>query len=136
MIFFPEVFFKYLRKEDRIEMEPVVVDLVPNHEEIKVFHPNLSTDVPAYLQKAAEKELQRMLAGGLLEPISGYTEHVSRGFFVEKNSKPGEPVKVRLVADFRGINKKLQRPEHPLDLDMGHLPILVSSQAARRNIGK
>ena len=118
---FPEVFKEDLGKEDRIEMEPVVVDLVPNHEEIKVFHPKLSTDVPAYLQKAAEKELQRMLAGGLLEPISGYTEHVSQVFFVEKNTKPGEPVKVRLVADFRGINRKLQRPEHPLDNSWGIL---------------
>ena len=118
---FPEVFKEDLGKEDRIDMEPVVVDLVPNHEEIKVFHPKLSTDVPAYLQKAAEKELQRMLAGGLLEPISGFTEHVSRFFVVEKNTKPGEPVKVRLVADFRGINKKLQRPEHPLDNSWGIL---------------
>ena len=50
---FPEVFKEDLGKEDRIDMDPVVVDLVPNHEEIKVFHPKLSTDVPAYLQKAA-----------------------------------------------------------------------------------
>merc|ERR1712105_547766 len=39
----------------------------------------------------------------------------SRGFFVEKKCKQGEEVKVRLVADFRGVNLKLQRPEYPLD---------------------
>ena len=46
---FPEVFKEDLGKEDRIDMEPVVVDLIPNHEEIKVFHPKLSTEVSAYL---------------------------------------------------------------------------------------
>ena len=118
---FPEVFKEDLEKEDRIDMEPVVVDLIPDHEQVKVFHPKASTEVPAYLQKAAEKELKRMLEGGLLEEAPGYTEHVSRGFFVEKNTRPGEPVKVHLVADFRGINKKLQRPEHPLDNSWGIL---------------
>ena len=73
------------------------------------------------LKTAAEKELKRMLEGGLLEEAPGYSEHVSRGFFVEKNTRPGEPVKVRLVEDFRGINKKLQRPEHPLDNSWGIL---------------
>ena len=65
---------------------------------IKVFHPKASTEVPAYLQTAAEKELKRMLEGGLLEEAPGYSEHVSRGFFVEKNMRPGEPVKVRQEA--------------------------------------
>ena len=119
---FPEVFKEDLGKEDRIDMDPVVIDLVPNHEEIQVFHPKLSVDVPAYMQKAAQKELQRMLTAGMLEPINGYTEHVSRGFFVEKGSiKPGDPVRARLVADFRGVNKKLRRPEHPLDSSWGIL---------------
>ena len=56
-----------------------------------------------------------MLDGGLLEEAPGYSEHVSRVFFVQKGGKPGEEVKVRLVADFCGINRKLQRPEHPLE---------------------
>ena len=77
---FPEVFKEDLGKEDRIDMDPVVIDLVPNHEEIQVFHPKLSVDVPAYMQKAAQKELQRMLTAGMLEPISGYTEHVSNSW--------------------------------------------------------
>ena len=103
-------------------MDPVVVDLVPDHENIQFFQPKLSVDVPVYMQKAAQKELQRMLTAGMLEPINGYTEHVSRGFFVEKgSSKPGYPVKARIVADFRGVNKKLRRPEHPLDSSWGIL---------------
>ena len=112
---FPEVFKEDLGREDRINIEPIVIDLVPNHEDIHVFHPKLAVDVPAYMDEAARRELQRMLSSGMLEPIEAYTENLSRGFFVEKPSKPGEPVKARLVADFRGINRKLRRLEHPLD---------------------
>ena len=66
---FPEVFKEDLGKEDRIDCEPIVVDLVPNHEDIQVFHPKLGMEVPAYLEKAAQKELQRMLDAGMLEQI-------------------------------------------------------------------
>ena len=115
------MFKEDLSKDDRIDMDPVVVDLIPDHEQVEVFHPKASNEVPAYLKTAAEKELKRMLEGGLLEEAPGFSKHVSRGFFVEKHTAPGEPVKVRLVADFRGINKKLQRPEHHLDNSWGIL---------------
>ena len=62
-----------------------------------------------------------MLTAGMLEPVQGYTPTLSRGFFVEKPTRPGEPVKARLVADFRGVNKKLRRPEHPLEGSAGIL---------------
>ena len=93
----------------------VKVQLVDNHEEIQIHHPKAANEIPAYLRAAADKELNRMLAGGLLEKVEEYTETVSRGFFVQKKTDPGEEVKVRLVADFRGVNLKLQRPEYPLD---------------------
>ena len=64
-----------------------------------MFHPKVANEVPAYLQQAAEKEIRRMLDGGLLEEVTGHSEHVSRGFFVTKNTKPGEEVKVILVAE-------------------------------------
>merc|ERR1712030_65974 len=110
---YPEVFNEDLSKEDRINMDPVVVDLIPDHEQVEVFHPKASNEVPAYLKTVAEKELKRMLKGGLLEEAHGFSKHVSRGFFVEKHTAPGKPVKVRLVANFKGINRKLQRPERP-----------------------
>ena len=47
--------------------------------------------------------------------LEDYSETVSRGFFVPKKTAPGEETKVRLVADFRGVNLRLQRPEYPLD---------------------
>ena len=105
---FPEIFKEDLSKEDRIDMDPVKANLIEGHENLEVFHPKVCNEVPAYLKTAAEKELKRMLEGGLLEEAPGYSKHVSRGFFVQKGGRPGEPVKVRLVADFRGINRKLQ----------------------------
>ena len=74
---FPEVFKEDLGKEDRIDCEPIVEDLVQNHEDIQVFYPMLGMEVPAYMEKAAQKELQRMLNAGMLEPLQGYTENVS-----------------------------------------------------------
>ena len=49
----------------------------------------------------------------MLEEIDHFTENLSRGFFVEKPGKT--KVKARLVADFRGVNKKLRRPGIPLE---------------------
>ena len=91
---FPEVFKEDLGREDRINMEPIVIDLVDNHKDIHVFHPKTGVEVPAYMDEAARKELQRMLNAGMLEPISGYCENLSRGFFVEKPGK--DTVKARL----------------------------------------
>ena len=60
-----------------------------------------------------------MLNAGMIEQIQGYTENLSRGFFVEKPGK--ETVKARLVADFRWINRKLGRPQHHLEGSWGIL---------------
>ena len=112
---FSQVFKEDLTIEDRINIPPVQVKLVENHQDIPVFHPKAANEIPAYLRDAADKELNRMVAGGLLEKVEDYSETVSRGFFVPKKSEPGEEVRVRLVADFRGVNLRLQRPEYPLD---------------------
>ena len=124
---YPHVFKEDLTREDRIEMDPVKVQLVEDHESIEIYHPKACNEVPAYLKSAADKELSRMLEGGLLEPVHEFSPIVSRGFFVEKKTAPGEEVKVRLVADFRQVNQKLQRPEYPLDNCWGILKRLDPS---------
>ena len=72
---FPEVFKEDLGREDRINIEPIVIDLVDNHKDIHVFHPKTGVDVPAYMDEAARKEFQ------------GYTENLSRGFFVRNPAR-------------------------------------------------
>ena len=79
---YDDVFKEDWEETDRIQMEPVVVDLMEKHQEIEMYHPKTPLDVPAYLEEAARKELQRMLAAGMLEPVQGYTATLSRGFFV------------------------------------------------------
>merc|ERR1712030_157309 len=44
---FSQVFKEDLTIEDRIDMDPVKVKLVENHEEIKLFHPKTSNEIPA-----------------------------------------------------------------------------------------
>merc|ERR1711888_442183 len=66
---FSDVFEEDLSQEDRINMDPVNAILIPNHEDIERFHPKVVNEVPAYLQHAAEKEIRRMLDGGLLEEV-------------------------------------------------------------------
>ena len=46
------MFKENLSKDDRINMDPVVVDLIPDHEQVEVFHPKARNDVPAYLKPA------------------------------------------------------------------------------------
>ena len=53
---FPDVFKEDLGKEDRIDIAPIKIDLVNNHEDIHVFHPKMAVDVPAYMEEAARKE--------------------------------------------------------------------------------
>ena len=76
-------------------------------------------DVSPYMEAAAKKELARMVDAGMLEEIEHYMDNLSRGFFVENPGR--DEVKARLVADFRGINKKLRRPEYPLEGSWGIL---------------
>ena len=82
-------------------------------------HLKTAVDVSPYMEAAARKELARMIDVGVLEEIEGYTENLSCGFFFEKPGR--DVVKARLVADFRGINRKLRRPEYPLEGSWGIL---------------
>merc|ERR1711984_16057 len=61
---FSQVFKEDLNIEDRIKMEPVKIKLVENHKDIPVYHPKAANEIPAYLRAAADKELNRMIAGG------------------------------------------------------------------------
>ena len=54
---FPDVFKEDLGKEDRIDIEPIKIDLVDNHEDIQVFHPTIAVEVRPYMEAAARKEL-------------------------------------------------------------------------------
>ena len=91
----------------------VRVELQDN--DVKPLHFTTPAPIPVHLHRAADRELARCLAAGTLEERQHYTPWVSRGLFVAKPQKPGQPLKARLVSDFRIVNKKLKRPNWPLE---------------------
>ena len=69
---------------------------------------------PCHLQNTADRELDKLLKAGVLEPVEHATDWCSRGFFVQKNTHC-EEVKTHLVSDLRRVNKVLKRIGPPLD---------------------
>ena len=79
----------------------------PDYKPVRV---STARKVPLHFQEEADKTLQWFLDSGVIErvPTTEQVEWCSPGFFVPK---PGG--KVRLVVDYRGINKHIERPVHP-----------------------
>ena len=84
---FSDIFKETLSKEDRLDVPPIKIDLVQGHQNIQTFKPKTPIEVSPYMEQAAKKELSRMVEAGMIEEIDYYTEHLSRGFFVEKPGK-------------------------------------------------
>ena len=63
---------------------------------------------PKYAEKL-DKEIQTLLSQGVVEP--SYGDWASPALVVPKPGKPGE---IRLVVDFRSVNKLVQKDLHPL----------------------
>ena len=110
---YADIFKEVLTREDRLNIPPIKIDLVEGHERIETFKPKTPMEVSPYLEPAAKRELSRMVEAGMLEEIYCWTEHLSRFFFVEKPGR--EEDQAHLVADFRSVNRKIRRPEVPLE---------------------
>ena len=103
---FPDIFKEDLNEDDFILHEIQIevkedVDINP----LNVMTP---TTLPVHLRKAADLELKKCLAAGVLEPVEHSTSLCSRSFFVPKPSKPGDPLRCRLVSDFCILNQYLK----------------------------
>ena len=68
-------------------------------------------DTPFHQRKPYEQEIRDALAGEVLVPCDKPTKWSSKAFAVPK----GTPGKVRIVADFRNLNKALKRPVWPTE---------------------
>ena len=65
-----------------------------------------------HLQNAVDKELDKLLKAGVLEPV----DHLTDWFFVQKDTHThGQEAKAHLVSDLRGVNKVLKEIDHPPD---------------------
>ena len=109
---YSDVFKEELAPSDRIHgIQRIEID----ESGVKPVHFTTPKEIQAHLRKSADKELKRCLEAGQLEPCHHYTKWLSRGMFVEKPAKLGEPLRARMVADFRVLNKALKRPNYPLE---------------------
>ena len=68
-------------------------------------------DVPFHLRKGWETEIRNALEGDILRPVTEPTDWSAKAFAVPKS----DPTKVRLVADFRQLNRALKRPHWPTE---------------------
>ena len=101
---------------DRIRTDTIVIKI--DEEKLKANPPKTATvpmPIPAHLRKAADNELEDMLDAKFVEPVKGETDSSSRGFFREKQTSKDETRKVRLVSDFKEINRVIQRPNYPFE---------------------
>ena len=91
-------------------MKPV--DIVIDYTVQKCNYPKpalVSRNVPINYIKAAHDLIQKNLAEGIIAPVNQPTDFCARATFVPKV----DGVSLRLVTDFRGLNKIIKRPVWP-----------------------
>ena len=99
-----------LGPSDRMNCPPVKLTLNKN-KNINPLNHVRHFDTPFHLRKSWEKELCDALEGEILVPNRNPSQWASRAFPVQKS----DPSKVRIVADFRELNKALARPHWPTE---------------------
>ena len=90
-------FSEKLSPKDRINCCPVRIVLDSTKNIIPRAHTR-PFDTPYHLREGFDKELKEALDAGVLSPCTEPSEWVHQLFPV---AKPGQPGKVRLVADFK-----------------------------------
>ena len=100
---YSSVFKRDLGKEDRVNIDPVKINLINSLADMG--NAMTAVETPRHLQDAAAEELSRLLKAGILKPVPHPTKNCSRAFFVRRNKKEGT-IKARLVSDMRRVNTK------------------------------
>ena len=91
-------------------MKPVDIDI--DNTVLKCNYPKpalVSRNVPINYLKKAYDLIQKNIAEGIITPVDRPTEFCARATFVPK----ADGVSLRLVTDFRGLNKIIKRPVWP-----------------------
>merc|ERR1712055_123239 len=97
-----------LGKLDRVTCDPVQLKIDPK-KEIRPIKNTHCYDIPLHLKEAAREEFNEMINSGIVVPCDEQpTEWASLAF---PRRKPNSyPPKCRWVADFRDLNRALDRP--------------------------
>ena len=89
---------------------PVKIQLNDDKNKIRPLKTLTARQVPVHLKPKADQLIDELLHAGVIVRESNPTEWVSPAHFVPK---PGNSGKVRLVTDYRVLNKIISRPVHP-----------------------
>ena len=109
---FSDVFKENLNPEDCLDIEPVKIQLVPDHKSFTPYNSRVPTNTPCYLESTARKELQRILKSGALKEVHHATPWSSKAFFVRKPGSPDDDPSLRLVMY---VNQIIDRVGYPMD---------------------
>ena len=71
---FADVFKEDLEPSDRLDVPPVKIPLKPNHESMPKYNARVPISTSRYLEKAASKELARILKSGAFEEVTWPTD--------------------------------------------------------------
>ena len=107
---FPEVFKEDLTPDDRLNIEPVKITLKPGHVNVPMYNARVPIPTPRYLERAADKELTRIMKSGALEPVTWPTQSACRAIFVQKLCSPDDDPAVRMVNNMKPINPHFESP--------------------------
>ena len=105
---FPEVFSECLNKDRKIDGDPIKLSYIDNMEEvIKKIRPAATVRaVPLQFEERARRLIQELIDSDVIESANEETEFCSRGMFIPK----ADGKRLRLVTDYRSVNKLLKRP--------------------------
>ena len=104
---FQDVFREKLRKEDRMDFNPA--ELVLINEDVEPWHRGWAREVPAHYMEEGRALINDLLEAGVISEVTKPVALCTQGFFVPK----GDSNKLRLVTDYRQLNKALDRPDWP-----------------------
>ena len=108
---YSDVFTDSLQPGDKCNVDPVRIELKENTN-VKPVNVKSPRDVPIQIRAAADKEIKTLLEAGVIAESKTPTDYCAHGMFIKKKITDGS-TKVRLVADFKGLNRILKRPEYP-----------------------
>ena len=96
-----------LEKGNTMLVDPA--ELVMLNEDVSPHYTGWAREIPVHYLDKAKQLISNLLEAGVISEVKRPVAWCTQGFFVSKPSSG----KLRLVTDYRNLNKALARPEWP-----------------------